>query len=48
MKEVYTVATNASSVARSLKLGMLTSVSTWMGDHQRRLNLDQLVGVDCE
>jgi len=43
------VATKASSVARSPKLSTSSSVSTWMGDHQERLdavNLDPFVGVD--
>jgi len=41
--------TKASSVARSLKLGKSTSVSTWMGDHLERpstLNLSPFVGED--
>jgi len=43
------VATEASSVARSPKLGTSTSVSTWMGDHQGRpgaLNLALFIDVD--
>jgi len=46
------MATNASSVARSLKLNNIpTSVNTWMGDRQGRpstVNLCPFVGVDLK
>jgi hypothetical protein len=43
------VATKASSVARSLKLAKSILLIPWMGDHQRRpdaVNLITFVGVD--
>jgi len=43
------VVTKASLVARSLKLGLPTLVSTWVGDHQGRpgaLSLVPIVSVD--